>query len=396
VYSRPHYLPLLDEWIGRPVIKALTGLRRSGKSVLLRQVAERLEQRTEWAGRVVLVDMELLSNDPLREASAFHAWLQPRPRGAVLIDEVQEIAGWERLTASLLAEGWEVWLTGSNAHLLSSELGTLLTGRFIELPVYPLSLQEFDVFSAGRADAFEQHLVWGGLPGLHELGLSERLCSEYLRSVFASILLRDVVARFAVRNVPLLERLARFIASSVGTPHSALSIVRYLKSQRQAVSVETVQSYVRHLEAAYLVHSVPRWDVRGKRHLEIGEKLYLGDVGLFHALMGHSGDINAVLENLVFLELRRRGHLVSHGSVGELEIDFVATRDGQTTYVQVAYLAGAPETRDRELRPLRAVKDHHPKVLLSLDPHPIPTDDGVRHGDIRRFLRGVDLVPAHG
>lgn len=392
--QRPAYLSDAEPWMGKPVIKVLIGLRRAGKSVLLRQISARHIERGAPVERVHLFDMERMANAELRTAEALHARLRDEPAGVVLIDEVQEVEGWERLVASLLAEGWDVWLTGSNAHLLSSELATLLTGRYVELPVFPLSFVEFRAFrppTTTESDDLDLYLNWGGLPGLHALDLRDDLCSEYLRAVFESILLKDVVARFAVRNVPLLERLTRFVASSVGSPLSALSIVKFLKSQRQSVTVETVQGYLSHLESALLIHGVRRWDVRGKRHLEIAEKYYLGDTGLFRALLDRPGDINAVLENLVFLELRRRGYRVSVGRIGVYEIDFVAERGGDVAYVQVAYLLADPATVERELRPLRAVPDHYPKWLLTMDRHPVASDDGVRHQSVARFLLGEPL-----
>ncbi len=392
---RPDYLAVAETWIGRPVIKVLVGLRRTGKSVLLRQLAARIVDAGMSPERVHVFDMERMANDELRTAAALHTRLRQLPVGAVLIDEVQEVESWERVAASLLAEGWDVWLTGSNAHLLSSELATLLTGRYVELPVYPLSFGEFRAFrpsGGGLADEFDLYLRWGGLPGLHAFALSDSLCREYLRAVFESILLKDVVARFAVRNVPLLERLTRFVASSVGNPLSALSIARFLKSQRQSVTVETVQGYLAHLESALLLHAVRRWDVRGKRHLEIAEKYYLGDTGMFLALLDRPGDINAVLENLVFLELRRRGYRSSVGRVGDYEIDFVAERGAHVAYVQVAYVVSDASTAERELRPLRAVPDHHPKWLLTMDRHPVATHDGVGHMELSTFFLGAPLT----
>lgn len=394
---RRHYPELVDLWVGKPVIKVLIGLRRSGKSVILRQLAERLVE----LGRPTpfVFDMERMENDALRTAQALHQRLVNEAVGSLLIDEVQEIEGWERVVASLLASGWDIYLTGSNAHLLSSELGTLLTGRYVELPVFSLSFAEFRLFRNGgnpgaaatESTEMDEYLQWGGLPGLHAFGLQPVLCREYLRSVFESILLKDVVARFSVRNVPLLERLARFVASSVGSPLSALSIAKFLKSQRLSVTVETVQSYLLHLETALLVYRVQRWDLRGKRYLEIGEKYYLGDTGLFIALLDRPGDVNAVLENLVFLELKRRGYRVSVGKIGEYEIDFVAELSGRTVYVQVAYILADSATLERELRPLRAVHDHHAKRLISMDRLAPAIADGVRHVDLTRFLAGESL-----
>ena len=369
-------------------------MRRSGKSVLLRQIAEMLRDELGQTNAVHLFDMEKMENDPRRTAEAMHARLETEPVGAILIDEVQGVSGWERLVTSLAADGWDVWLTGSNAHLLSTELATLLTGRYVEIPILPLGLAEFREFrggeSAERAD-FDLFLRWGGLPALHALGLKPDLCREYLRAVFESILLKDVVARFSVRNVPLLERLARFVASSVGSPFSAHSVAKFLKSQRVNASVDTVQKYLSHLESALLAHRVQRWDLRGKRFLEFGEKVYLGDTGLFQALLGRPGDINAVLENLVLLELKRRGCQVAVGYHGSHEVDFVAERDGEIAYLQVAYLLPEPATVERELRPLRAISDHHPKLVLSLDPLPVTSNDGIRHLDLVTFLGGEKL-----
>lgn len=394
---RTPYVEPIRAWVGKPVIKALIGMRRTGKSFLLRQAAAEVAAAEMPAERIHFFDMEDMTNDPLRSAAALHAQLAHEPPGAVFIDEVQEIAEWERLVASLRGAGWDVWLTGSNAHLLSTELATLLTGRYVELPVHPLGLAEYTefrrAFGASAADDWSTHLRFGGLPGLATLGWQPRLCQTYLEGVFDSVLLKDVVARFQVRNVALLQRLMRFVASCVGTPFSALSVVRFLKNQRASASVETVQAYLDHLAAACLVYPVPRWDIRGKAHLALGEKYYLGDVGLFSAILGGPGDVNAVLENLVLLELRRRGAQVSSGRDGEFEVDFVAQRAGELLYVQVGYLVGAPETLEREARALTGIRDHHPKVVLSLDPLPLALPDGLRHVDLRRFLAGERLHP---
>lgn len=390
--KRPEYYGYIREWRDKPLIKVFVGMRRTGKSVLLGQVADVLGEAGAASETIHRFDMELLENDELREARTFHQRLQGMPKGSVLIDEVQEIDGWERLTASLLSEGWDVWLTGSNARMLSSDLATHLTGRYIEIPVLPLGWSEFGRFRGGDGpEEFDRFLRWGGLPGLHHLPWEEDISRQYLQTICESILLRDVVSRFSVRNVPLLQRLLRFACDSVGSPHSALSIAKFLKSQRLSINSETVETYVGHLEAAQLVHRVPRWDLKGKRHLEVAEKLYLGDTGLFQAVLGRSGEIGAVLENLVFLELKRRGCRVSVGKVGDFEVDFVAEKAGETAYLQVAWILPDQGVREREVRPLLAIPDHHPKVVLSLDPLPVPFPDGIRHLDAKRFLAGEPM-----
>lgn len=389
--TRAEYFERFRIWAGKPVIKVLVGMRRTGKSVLLGQAAELLAEQ-DPSKPLHRFDMERLDNDELRDAKVFHRRLQGLAKGAILIDEVQEIGEWERLCASLLAEGWDVWLTGSNAKMLSSDLATHLTGRYVEIPVLPFGWAEFARFrGAADHDEFERFLRWGGLPGLHHLPWQDDISRQYLQTVCESILLKDVVSRFSVRNVPLLQRLLRFAADSVGSPHSALSISKFLKSQKLSLNAETVETYIGHLEAAQLVHRVPRWDVRGKRHLEVAEKLYLGDTGLFQGILGRPGEIGATLENLVFLELRRRGCKVSVGKIGEYEIDFVAEKQGEIVYLQVAWILPDLATRDREIRPLLSVTDHHPKAVLTLDPLPVAFQDGIRHIDLRRFLSGENL-----
>lgn len=390
---RIRYIDHIRNWIGRPVIKVFTGLRRSGKSVLLRQTVELLVAGGLPADRVHLFDMELVDNDPYRAAPALNAALRGRPVGAVLIDEVQSIDGWERLAPSLLNQGWDVWLTGSNADLLSTELATMLTGRYVEIPVWPLGFAEFAKFwPATNPGAFEAFLAWGGLPGLAGLDWKPALAQPYLDGVFDSILLKDVVARFNVRQVALLQRLARYVAETVGSPLSALAIAQFLKSQRLAIAVDTVQSYLDHLVSAFLVHAAPRWDVKAKRHLETGTKYYLGDTGLFVALLGRQASPNALLENLVFLELRRRGYRVAVGrSAEDWEVDFVAERGDHRVYVQVAYQLPRESTVDRELRSLRVIDDHHPKVVVSLDAVPPALPDGILYQDLRAFLAGTPI-----
>jgi predicted AAA+ superfamily ATPase len=403
MFTRPTYIDHIRNWTNRPLIKVFTGMRRSGKSVLLRQAAETLVASGFSPSNVHLFDMERLENDPYRSAEALNRALHERDqtdgssRRAVLIDEVQAIDGWERLAPSLLNQGWDVWLTGSNADLLSSDLATHLTGRYVEIPVWPLGWAEFQRFStADEQTAWEAFLRWGGLPGLAALGWQHELARPYLESVFDSILLKDVVARFGVRNVPLLQRLARFVAESVGTPVSPSSIARYCKSQRLNVTVDTVQSYLDHLAAAFLVHAVPRWDVKAKRHLETGAKYYLGDTGLFTALLGRPAAPNALLENLVYLELRRRGYRVACGRTAQagrddLEVDFVAERGDERVYVQVAYLLNHPDTVDRETRSLLSIPDHYPKWIVHLDPLPPPLPDGLRTVNARTFMDGSPI-----
>jgi len=381
MYTRNEYLDRIAPFIGKPVIKVITGLRRSGKSCLLQQIAQRLRERHGAAAEdIVAIDKESLEFQDLRDANGLNAFVKRR-RGRsgrklyLLVDEVQEIAAWEKAIVSLAKPGdTDIFLTGPNAHMLSSELATLLSGRYIEFPVHTLSLSEFLMFRAGKAgapaDEFDLYLRYGGFPALHLFDLTDETVYQYVSAVYSTILLKDIVRRYDIRNVPLLESIGRYLFDSVGNLVSANRIAQYLRSQRLRVGVETVQSYLGHFADARIVTKVPRFDIEGKRHLEISDKYYLNELGLRHALLGfREGDIGAFLENLVFLDLARRGYRVSVGKLRTAEIDFVATRERERIYVQVAYLLERPETVARETAPLLAIHDNYPKYLITLDRH---------------------------
>jgi hypothetical protein len=387
---RANYLDALEKWRGAPVVKVLSGMRRVGKSVLLRQWADRLKGNSEFSDGAVLVlerdSLEWLHLEDwkgLREVVT--PWVEriPGPK-ALLIDEVQLIDGWEKVVNALHKRAdVDLYLTGSNAKLLSTDLSTLLSGRWVGIQVLPLSYGEtlgLRGKSGHSAEEFQRWLRWGGLPGLHHMEDDPGVLSQALEAIYATVILHDVVSRHEIRNVPLLERVARYLFDQVGNLVSAKRIADFCKSQRIAVGAETIQSYASYLEGAYAVHRVRRWDLKGRRHLEIAEKFYAGDLGLRNALLGRDGvsDVGALLENAVFLELSRRGYSVSVGKLGEREIDFVAERNGTREYFQVTYLMADPTTEEREFRPLREIDDNLPKTVLSMDvlDH---SRDGIRH-----------------
>ena len=373
------------------MIKVITGMRRVGKSVLLRQLASDLRQK----GRTVqYIDRESFEWDHVRTA----ADLVDAVSGAdvadtLIVDEVQTIDEWERAAASL-SQTMDVLVAGSNAALLGGELATRLAGRTVTVPVYPLSLSEFRALRRERGgggplqDDFRDYLRFGGLPGLLHSELDAEVAYPLLRDIFDTIVLRDVIQRHAIRNPSLLEAIARFAMDNMGSLVSAKRIADFLKSQRRATSVDTVLDYLRMLCEAYVLHKVPRFDVRGRRHLEVNDKFYLGDIGLRHGSLGYrETDIGGMLENLVYLELRRRGYDVSVGTLAEREIDFVATRPpGERCYIQVAYLLERPDTIERETAPLLAVEDAYPKLLLTLDDHQPGDFHGVVHRNIMWWL----------
>jgi predicted AAA+ superfamily ATPase len=397
MHTRSLYLDRIRKYLGKPVVKVITGMRRVGKSTLLRQVIDLLRADGVPGGNILYLDMESLRFEHLRTYRELYAeversLLRRRGRKFLLVDEVQEIADWERAVASLSGrEDVDVVLTGSNAHLFSSELATRLSGRYVELPVHGLAFGEYLDFRGDRKKdtpgELLDYLRFGGLPAIHHFELDEEMVYQYVGSIYDTILLNDIVKRHRVRNVDLLERIARYLFDNVGNVMSAKSIADYVKSQRLRVGVETVQNYLGYFREALVAYRVQRYDIKGKRRLEIHEKYYLGDIGMRHAVLGfREGDIGGVLENVVFLELLRRGYRVEVGKLGDREIDFIATRERERLYVQVAYLLATPEVVEREFGVLRDVPDNYPKVVVSLDTAFGDDIDGIRRVNLADFL----------
>ena len=311
-----------------------------------------------------------------------------------------QIAEWERAVASLNGEdGTEVVVSGSNATLLSAELATLIAGRTITLQVFPLTLAEFGELyrqrpgaAADDAELFRLYLRIGGLPGLLHTDLSDPVVDQMLADMVNTIAIRDVIRRHRIRDVALFEAITRFAVDSIGSLVSAKRIADFLKSQRRTAAVDTVLNYLAHLGDAFLLTAVPRFDLQGRKLLQVNQKHYLGDIGLRSGIVGYrDSDTGGILENLVFLELRRRGYTVTVGVAGSREIDFVAERRSGRRYVQVAYLLESPATIERELAAFEALRDAYPRVLLSLDPHQPADLQGVRHQSLTDFLRGAPL-----
>ena len=370
-------------------------MRRSGKSTLLDLLAQKL--KAMGSPPALKINLEEMVHADLVDAKALYQYCKSVFTTAdlnqvLMLDEVQEVPGWERCVNSLLAEGWcDVIVTGSNAHLFSSGLATLLSGRFVIIPVYPLSFREYCSFRACEAseEALLDWLRWGGLPGLHRLGYqqmtedSPELGREYLQGILDTVVLKDVIERHPVRDAAFLAQLLRFVMGNLGNLLSAKSISDWVKSDRRTVSVETVQIYLGHLGDAQLVYPVQRFDIKGKALLAYQEKLFVADLGLRHALIPwRLGDIAGMLENVVFLELMRRGMKVTVGKVGDREIDFVAEKGDSRQYIQVTYLLASPETIEREFQPLEEIRDHYPKLVLSMDRF----NQGGRNGVVHRYL----------
>lgn len=393
------YLDRLTRYLRSPVVKILTGMRRVGKSTILLQLRERLIREGVPEENIVLLNLERIELDHLRTYQALHAEVSRRlartsGHKVILLDEVQEVSGWERAVQSFLAEDLgDIVITGSNAHMLSGELATYLTGRCVEIPVLPLSLTEFAELRAAHGASgdprhhFADYVQYGGLPGIHSLPLDAEIVQPLIRSVADAILLHDVVKRNSVRDVALLERLIQFVLSNTGSILSVKRIAEYLKSQQVGVGNVTIANYLHFLCEARLLHKVKRYDIQGKRHLEFLDKYYPGDTGLLFAHLGsRPAAIAGALETVVFLELCRRGYDVSVGASLGREIDFVAQRRDERLYVQVATYISEPATREREFGNLLALRDNYPKIVLSLDELAGGSDEGVRWHRIQDWL----------
>ncbi len=397
--ERALYLDKLARYVEAPVAVAVVGLRRVGKSVLLRQLAARLRSRT----RVVYVDMEDLSFEFIRGAGDLVAHVRREGAGGptcVIVDEIQQIDDWERAVASLQNRNeTRVVVSGSNSTLLAGELATRLAGRYLTLRVLPLSLREFaDLFAAtqpgkpSRAELFARYRTLGGLPGLLHTDLSPDLVRQMLGDVYSTIALRDVVQRRSIRDPDTFESIVRFAMDNVGNLTSGKRISDFMRSHQRRGTADTVLNYLSYLCEAFVLDKVDRFDLRGRRHLQIGSKYYLGDLGLRHGLLGTQERwIAGDLENLVFHELLRRGYRVAVGVAGAHEVDFVAEGAQGRVYVQVSYLIESPETLEREKSALLGTGDAHAKVMLSLDPVAPGPLDGIRHINLVDFLYGAAL-----
>ncbi len=395
--ARESYINRMVPFLGKPVIKVLTGMRRVGKSSLVRLLIRYLIESGVSEKAIVFLDLESLEWDSIRTYSDLYSSIKgsfPGFEGQryVFIDEVQQVAGWEKAVNSLLAENFtDITITGSNAHLLASELATYLTGRFIEFAIYPLSFGEFLTFRGALAGdhrkEFQLYLRYGGLPGIHHFDLNDETVFAYLSGIYNTLILKDVVTRNQVRDPGQLDLITRFAFDNCGNILTAKRISDYLKNQRITAGVDKVMNYLRFLEQAFLLHKVIRYDIKGLRNLELYEKYYMGDIGLRHGLLGYRDhDISGLLENVVYLELLSRGYRVSIGKWGDREVDFVAERADERLYVQVTLQLATPETIEREFSVLEKIDDNHQKMVLSLDEFQMINRGGIRHVYLLDFL----------
>lgn len=395
IISRPKYSAKVDSWIGKGQIIVLTGQRRAGKSHILLDFMARHENDAD--ANMIFIDKEKTKFDSIKTYEDLNVFIADRfdaqKHNFILIDEVQDIAGWERSVRSYRTEeNTDIIVTGSNSSMLSSDLGTLIGGRYEEIHIRPLDYIEFLTFHnlENNDESLSEYLEFGGLPGLQRVGLNDpEQCWEYLSGIFNTIMLKDVIERHDVRNLPFMNNLVRFLADNVGKLNSATGVANKMKALGQNVSPKSVQDYIGYFSEAYLLDNVSRYDIHGKKIFEANDKVYFEDIGLRNFIAGgnRSADIEKVMENVVYNKLAGDGFTVNVGQLRAGEIDFVCTRPNRTVYVQVSYIIGNSQTEEREFGSLKKINDSYPKYVISLTPMVRRSDyEGITHLGLREFL----------
>lgn len=389
---RPHYIERVRPFMGQNILKVFTGQRRVGKSYLLFQLMQLVAKEQE--AHIVYINKEDLAFSSLATAEDLHAYvLQNKStigKSYVFIDEIQDIENFEAALRSLvLHEDIDLYCTGSNANLLSGDIAGHLSGRYIEIVVYSLSYTEFLSFHqlpTGGASV-EKYLKYGGLPYLRHLTLQDEVVFEYLKNIYATIVYRDIINRYAVRNVPFLEQLVLFLAGNTGSLFSAKKISDFLKSQRINMAPNQVQTYVQYLVQAFLIHKVVRYDMIGKRIFEIGDKYYFENLGIRNGIWGYRiDDRGKLLENAVYNHLLYKGYTVMVGKQDQNEIDFIAQKHGETHYFQVALTINDPKTLEREFGNLNKIPDNYPKTVITFDAFHGASFGGIQTLSLEEFL----------
>ncbi len=391
--KRPVYIDRIVPYIGKDIIKVLVGQRRVGKSYLLFQLMDRISE-IDPGSQQIYINKELHEFKDIRNSDDLLEYTKSirKPDSCLylFIDELQDIEGFETALRSLQAEGnIDIYCTGSNAKLLSGELASYLSGRYIEIKIYGLNYKEFLIFHGLEKgnESLQKYLKFGGLPYLRHLPLDDTIVFDYLRNITDAILLKDIVSRYDIRNVSFLQRLVRFLADNVGSLVSARKISDYLKSQKVKISHNIVLDYLAYLSNALLILPARRFDIIGKKIFEIGDKYYFEDLGIRHALVGFSlSDINKVIENVIYTHLKTAGLDVTVGYVGKQEVDFVCEKNDERFYVQAAYIIADDNVREREFGNLLAIPDNYPKKVVSMDVVSGASYKGIEHIYLEDFL----------
>lgn len=389
---RKQYLKEVDSVLGVPVIKVITGMRRVGKSTLLKQIQEMLIEKGVSPQHIISINFEWLEFEEQKDYKKLNRYIEEKIRNEgkhyVFLDEIQEVDGFEKVVNSLHSKGTcEIFITGSNSTLLSGELATYLTGRYYMIEVMPLSFHEIFQESISKEDAFMDYVRMGGLPGRLQFQ-TETTEKNYISDMYQAILLRDIVKRNNIRDVELFQRFMLFLIQNVGQIFSAGRITDFLKNEGRKLSRETIYNYIEAAKNAYLIHGVPRYNIKGKDVLKTNEKYFVNDLGFRSLYYNNEKDIGQALENIVYLELRRRGYEIQVGKFEEKEVDFVIQKGSSKSYIQVAYYLAEEAAIEREFSVLRNIEDNYPKLVLSMD-RVNRSMDGIEHRNIIDFLLDI-------
>ena len=397
--SRESYTDELIKYIDKPFVKVLTGIRRSGKSTILKLLRSELLKRNIKEEQIICLNFESFSWSQLSDATKLYEYIKEKLttnlRYYIILDEVQEVDHWEKAVNAFLVDfNADIYITGSNSHLLSSELATFLAGRYVEFHIYPLSFKEYLVFKERRTSViqdiyteFETYMRYGGFPVLHISDYSPEEAYKIVFDIYSSVILRDTIQRNNIRDLELLERVVKYAFDNIGNKFSGKNIADYFKSQQRKIDINTVYNYLKALESAFILHRISRYDVKGKEILKTQEKFYTSDMALLYAVMGYKDRLIAgVLENMVMLELKRRGFSVYVGKLDQSEIDFVAQKGNDTVYIQVSYLLAEAATIEREYNPLLQIRNNYPKYVITMDKTFKDNIEGIKHMHIAEFL----------
>lgn len=395
--KRELYMRRIRPFIAKDIVKVLTGIRRCGKSVMLELIKEELLERGVQRSCIVSMNFESRAADYVKDVDSSYQFIKAFAEKAegkayLLMDEIQELEGWESMVNSCMIDfDVDIYITGSNAKMLSGELATYLGGRYVEFKIYPFSFGEaLELLNENGeytlAEAFQIYLTRGGMPFLYQFQIDEISARQYLEDIYSSIILKDIAQRNHVRDMEQLKRILLYFIANVGNPFSAGNITKYLKNEKRNVSTETLYNYIDYCKTACLLHLVPREDVIGKQLLRFQEKIYLADHGIREAVYGNNlRDINQTLENIVYMELLRRGYEVMIGKAGNQEVDFAARKGGERIYVQVSYLLAGEETVEREFGILERIPDNYPKYVVTMD-EISRSRNGIKHKNVKEFL----------
>lgn len=397
--SRPNYYSRVEKFLGKGILIVLTGQRRVGKSYVMKELVQRKQQLENVC--VIYINKEKTSFDFIQNYKDLVTYIdEQREAGKhtyICIDEIQEIEEFERgLRNYYDSPDIDIIITGSNSDTLSSDLATLLSGRYVEIFVQGLSYEEFLVFHnlEDSDEALRKYINYGGLPGLRPMGLEDpEVVRQYLQGVYNTILVKDIVSRKKVRNVPFLENLIKYVGDNIGKPLSATNIQNYMTSNKNEVSKNLILKYLKSITDAFLVHNVTRYNLHGKKLLESNDKYYFGDVGLRNYIVGgrRANDIEKIVENLVYQHLLRLGYKVTVGQMYATEIDFVGTKGDNTIYVQASYLITEESTFEREFGNLQKINDNYPKYVISMTPFMDSSKyEGIVHIPLAEFLKKKD------